>query len=109
MRQPRVIIRDRLHWLPRQMWGYPHDREVYEGLKSALTTLYGKKLWACLVGPARAAFREELPPRALSRRPCEGKEEASGPWAQGQCQPGGNLFLLVGRLTAGRRRPIFPA
>jgi hypothetical protein len=56
MTQPRVIIRDRLHRLPRQMWWYPHDRRVYEGLKCALTALYGR-------GPLRrlaSAFRLAL-------------------------------------------------
>ena len=44
MTQPRVIIYDRLHRLPRNMWWYPHGRNVYEGLKSALIFLYGRGL-----------------------------------------------------------------
>jgi len=42
MTQPRVIVDDWLHRLPRNMWWYPHDRSVYEGLKGALVALYGK-------------------------------------------------------------------
>jgi succinate-semialdehyde dehydrogenase/glutarate-semialdehyde dehydrogenase len=45
MSQPRVLIADRLHRLPRNMWWYPHGRKVYNGLKSALTVLYGKGLF----------------------------------------------------------------
>ena len=45
MTQPRVIISDRLHRMPRNMWWYPHNKAVYEGLKSALTFLYGRGLF----------------------------------------------------------------
>jgi len=45
MTQPRVVISDRLHRMPRNMWWYPHGKGVYEGLKSALTLLYGRGLF----------------------------------------------------------------
>jgi acyl-CoA reductase-like NAD-dependent aldehyde dehydrogenase len=40
----RVIVRDRMHRAPRAMWWYPHGRQVYEGLRSGLTALYGRGL-----------------------------------------------------------------
>ncbi len=42
MTQPRVIVSDFLHRVPRNMWWYPHDRSVYEGLKGAVIALHGK-------------------------------------------------------------------
>jgi succinate-semialdehyde dehydrogenase/glutarate-semialdehyde dehydrogenase len=45
MTQPRVVISDRLHRMPRNMWWYPHNKAVYEGLKSAITFLYGRGLF----------------------------------------------------------------
>ena len=53
MTQPRVVISDRLHRLPRNMWWYPHGKEVYEGLKSAMTFLYGRGLFMRLGSLAR--------------------------------------------------------
>jgi succinate-semialdehyde dehydrogenase/glutarate-semialdehyde dehydrogenase len=48
MTQPRVVVEDRLHRLPRAMWWYPHDRSVHDGLKGAIVAMYGK-------GPVRRA------------------------------------------------------
>jgi succinate-semialdehyde dehydrogenase/glutarate-semialdehyde dehydrogenase len=45
MTQPREVIYDRLHRMPRNMWWYPHGKNVYEGLKSALTFMYGRGLF----------------------------------------------------------------
>ena len=45
MTQPRVVVADRLHRLPRNMWWYPHGKNVYDGLKGALTFLYGRGLF----------------------------------------------------------------
>jgi succinate-semialdehyde dehydrogenase/glutarate-semialdehyde dehydrogenase len=44
MTQPRVVVSDTLHRMPRNMWWYPHNKSVYEGLKSAITFLYGRGL-----------------------------------------------------------------
>jgi len=40
MTQPRVIIDDIMPGVQRNMWWYPHGKEVYEGLKGALNLLY---------------------------------------------------------------------
>jgi succinate-semialdehyde dehydrogenase/glutarate-semialdehyde dehydrogenase len=53
MTQPRVIIDDRLHRAPRNMWWYPHDRSVYEGLKGAMVALHGQGLYRRLWGLGR--------------------------------------------------------
>ena len=45
MTQPRAIVDDRLGWAPRNMWWYPHDRSVYEGLKGAMVALHGRGLF----------------------------------------------------------------
>jgi succinate-semialdehyde dehydrogenase/glutarate-semialdehyde dehydrogenase len=45
MTQPRVIVDDRMGWAPRNMWWYPHDRSVYEGLKGAMVALHGRGLF----------------------------------------------------------------
>ena len=42
MTQPRVIVDDLMHRAPRNMWWYPHDKSVYEGLKGALVALHGR-------------------------------------------------------------------
>ena len=52
MTQPRVVVEDRLHRLPRAMWWYPHDRSVYDGLKGAIVAMYGKGLFRRAVGLA---------------------------------------------------------
>ncbi|HUJ73714.1 MAG TPA: aldehyde dehydrogenase family protein [bacterium] len=53
MTQPRVIVDDLLHRAPRNMWWYPHDRSVYEGLKGAIVALHGRGLGRRLVGLGR--------------------------------------------------------
>ena len=40
MTQPRVIIDDIMPGVQRNMWWYPHGKEVYEGLKGVLNFLY---------------------------------------------------------------------
>ncbi|MGO9310717.1 MAG: aldehyde dehydrogenase family protein [Spirochaetia bacterium] len=53
MTQPRVIVDDRLHRAPRNMWWYPYDRSVYEGLKGAMIALHGRGLFRRLAGLGR--------------------------------------------------------
>ena len=53
MTQPRVIVDDLLHRAPRNMWWYPHDRSVYEGLKGALIALHGRGLFRRLAATGR--------------------------------------------------------
>ncbi|HVN48704.1 MAG TPA: aldehyde dehydrogenase family protein [Bacteroidota bacterium] len=43
MTQPRCVVDDLLPGVQKNMWWYPHDAAVYEGLKSALTFLYSSK------------------------------------------------------------------
>lgn len=50
MTQPRVIVDDLLHRAPRNMWWYPHDKAVYEGLKGAIVALHGRGLFRRLGG-----------------------------------------------------------
>jgi succinate-semialdehyde dehydrogenase/glutarate-semialdehyde dehydrogenase len=45
MTQPRVIVDDLMHRAPRNMWWYPHDKSVYEGLKGAMIALQGRGLF----------------------------------------------------------------
>jgi acyl-CoA reductase-like NAD-dependent aldehyde dehydrogenase len=53
MSQPRVIVDDLLHRAPRNMWWYPHNRSVYEGLKGSIVALYGRGLSRRLAGMGR--------------------------------------------------------
>ncbi len=53
MTQPRVIVDELLHWAPRNMWWYPHDRSVYEGLKGAMVALHGRGFIRRAAGLAR--------------------------------------------------------
>ena len=53
MTQPRVIVDDLMHWAPRNMWWYPHDKSVYEGLKGAMIALYGRGLFRRIGGLGR--------------------------------------------------------
>jgi succinate-semialdehyde dehydrogenase/glutarate-semialdehyde dehydrogenase len=53
MTQPRVIVDDLLHRAPRNMWWYPHDKSVYEGLKGAMIALHGRGLFRRLGGLGR--------------------------------------------------------
>ncbi len=42
MTQPRCVVDDILPGVQKNMWWYPHNKHVYEGLKGALIFLYGK-------------------------------------------------------------------
>jgi succinate-semialdehyde dehydrogenase/glutarate-semialdehyde dehydrogenase len=53
MTQPRAIVDDLMHRAPRNMWWYPHDRSVYEGLKAAMIALHGRGLFRRLGGLGR--------------------------------------------------------
>jgi acyl-CoA reductase-like NAD-dependent aldehyde dehydrogenase len=53
MTQPRVIVDDLLHRAPRNMWWYPHDRSVYQGLKGSIEALYGRGMLRRLAGMGR--------------------------------------------------------
>ncbi len=53
MTQPRVIVDDLLHRAPRNMWWYPHNQAVYEGLKGAIVALHGRGLARRLSGVGR--------------------------------------------------------
>jgi succinate-semialdehyde dehydrogenase/glutarate-semialdehyde dehydrogenase len=53
MTQTKVVVRDSLHRLPRQMWWYPHSRATYTGLKGTMDALYGRGLSRRLSGVAR--------------------------------------------------------
>ncbi len=45
MTQVRAVVRDRMHRLRRNMWWYPHGKRVYDGLRAAVTVLYGRGLF----------------------------------------------------------------
>ncbi len=42
MTQPRCVVDDILPGVKKNMWGYPHIRDVYEGLKGGIDLLYAK-------------------------------------------------------------------
>jgi acyl-CoA reductase-like NAD-dependent aldehyde dehydrogenase len=42
MTQPRCVVDDILPGVQKNMWWYPHNKSVYEGLKGALVFLYGR-------------------------------------------------------------------
>jgi succinate-semialdehyde dehydrogenase/glutarate-semialdehyde dehydrogenase len=42
MTQPRCVVDDLLPGVQKNMWWYPHNKKVYEGLKGAMVFLYGK-------------------------------------------------------------------
>jgi succinate-semialdehyde dehydrogenase/glutarate-semialdehyde dehydrogenase len=50
MTQPRVVIKDILPFLKKNMWWYPHNRSVYDGLKGGLYFLYSKNLVKRITG-----------------------------------------------------------
>lgn len=50
MTQSRVVIDDILPMLQKNMWWYPHSKEVYDGLKGALHALYAKDIGTRLEG-----------------------------------------------------------
>ncbi len=53
MTQTKVVVRDSLHRLPRQMWWYPHSRATYAGLDGAMQALYGRGAGRRLLGLGR--------------------------------------------------------
>lgn len=53
MTQTRVVIDDLLPGVQKNMWWYPHNRSVYDGLKGAMDFLYGRKLSRRLKGLAK--------------------------------------------------------
>jgi succinate-semialdehyde dehydrogenase/glutarate-semialdehyde dehydrogenase len=42
MTQPRCVVDDLLPGVQKNMWWYPHNKKVYDGLKGAMVFLYGK-------------------------------------------------------------------
>jgi hypothetical protein len=42
-----------MHRAPRNMWWYPHDKSVYEGLKGAMVALHGRGLCRRIGGLGR--------------------------------------------------------
>lgn len=55
--QTKVIIRDTLSKLPRQMWWYPHHKGVYTGLKSVMTLAHGPHRIKGLLGTVKVFLR----------------------------------------------------
>jgi len=50
MTQPRCVVDDILPGVQKNMWWYPHSKNIYEGLKGGLEFLYSKKLGKKLTG-----------------------------------------------------------
>jgi succinate-semialdehyde dehydrogenase/glutarate-semialdehyde dehydrogenase len=44
MTQTRVVVDDSLPFVQKNMWWYPHNRSIYDGLMGGLHFLYGKNL-----------------------------------------------------------------
>ena len=55
MSQTRAVVDERLHRAPRNLWWYPHDRKVYDGLRAALDLVFGRGIGARLKALPRAA------------------------------------------------------
>lgn len=53
MTQPRCVVDDILPRVQKNMWWYPHNKKVYNGLKGGLTFLYGRGLGKRIVGAFR--------------------------------------------------------
>jgi acyl-CoA reductase-like NAD-dependent aldehyde dehydrogenase len=53
MTQPRCVVDDILPGVQKNMWWYPHSKNIYEGLKGALEFLYSKKMEKRLTGSLR--------------------------------------------------------
>jgi acyl-CoA reductase-like NAD-dependent aldehyde dehydrogenase len=53
MTQPRCVIDDILPGVQKNMWWYPHNRKVYEGLRGALEFLYSKNMKKRILGSLR--------------------------------------------------------
>jgi acyl-CoA reductase-like NAD-dependent aldehyde dehydrogenase len=50
MTQPRCVVDDILPGVQKNMWWYPHNKKVYNGLKGAMEFLYADKLGKKLLG-----------------------------------------------------------
>ena len=50
MTQPRVVVDDILPGMQKNMWWYPHNRRVFDGLLGGLHVLYSKSLGKRLAG-----------------------------------------------------------
>ncbi len=44
MTQEKAVVVELLPWMRKNMWWHPHGRAIYDGLKSALTLLFGRGL-----------------------------------------------------------------
>ena len=55
MTQPKVIIHDRLHLLPRNIWWHPYSPRIYTGLSGALDAFYSKSPTKRITGLVRVA------------------------------------------------------
>ncbi len=53
MTQPRCVVDDILPGVQKNMWWYPHNKKVYEGLKGAIEFLYSKRPGKKLTGGLR--------------------------------------------------------
>ena len=53
MTQPRCVVDDILPFVQKNMWWYPHNKKVYEGLRGALEFLYSKKIGKRMTGGLR--------------------------------------------------------
>jgi succinate-semialdehyde dehydrogenase/glutarate-semialdehyde dehydrogenase len=53
MTQPRCVVDDILPGVQKNMWWYPHSKNIYEGLKGGLEFLYSKKIGKKLIGGLR--------------------------------------------------------
>jgi acyl-CoA reductase-like NAD-dependent aldehyde dehydrogenase len=53
MTQPRCVIDDILPGVQKNMWWYPHNKKVYEGLRGGLEFLYSKRQGKKIIGGLR--------------------------------------------------------
>jgi acyl-CoA reductase-like NAD-dependent aldehyde dehydrogenase len=53
MTQPQCIVDDHLHGAKRNMWWYPHDDAVYEGMHGVIDLLYSHNIWRRISGLRR--------------------------------------------------------
>ena len=55
MTQVKTVVRERLPFMAKNLWWYPHGRKVYAGLKGALDFLFAPELGAKLRGGVKLA------------------------------------------------------
>jgi acyl-CoA reductase-like NAD-dependent aldehyde dehydrogenase len=53
MTQPRCVVDDILPFVQKNMWWYPHNKKVYEGLKGGMDFLYSKEFGKKMYGGIR--------------------------------------------------------